>query len=371
MTAGVARNPGCPSPGCKEVFTADFVASRKVEKVTEKLVDALKVFCPNKKNGCKWGDERNSLRRHLDEGCKSFLCGREGCKELFSSAELARHLCPLDPVACPQQCGAGPILRSAVVEHVAGPCAITVARRAEEARIAAEAEAARVRADQERRLKEAKAANESAVRAMMESTAKWASLDIRGTQLKTSLSTLCKFPESLLAQYATRAFAECEGVIRIDRDPDTFRALVHWLATDDLPVSTLATDHLRREGVFWKIQVPEVAPPPPQTAEYVMLARNLSYRDYSVAVIYADDGILDKYNIVGGRWSRDNGDFVSFWQGYGLLLELGFEKLEILSPGDGVPLGIIFRKFVPKVEKLSLPPAKSAESEDSSEDSEA
>ncbi len=39
---------------------------------------ALRVTCPNKARGCAWADERNGLRRLLDDQCACFLCPRDG-----------------------------------------------------------------------------------------------------------------------------------------------------------------------------------------------------------------------------------------------------------------------------------------------------
>lgn len=166
---GNPKNAGrCPGPGCKEVLTAEEVVSAKVVKPVEKMVEALKVTCPNKGKGCTWVDERNSLKRHLDETCRFFPCPHVGCKELFTSSNLPSHQCPFEPVDCPQLCGVKPLPRKLVGAHVEEECNVTLAKRAEEARVAEDARLEKEKTENERRLAAAKVANESAVQRLMD-----------------------------------------------------------------------------------------------------------------------------------------------------------------------------------------------------------
>lgn len=206
----------CPGPGCKEVLSLDKVSSEKTVKPVEKMADALKVTCPNKAKGCSWADERNSLKRHLDDQCAFFPCPKEGCTHVCKQKDLQRHVCPFESVQCPQGCGLWG-LRRGLEEHVKTACKVTKAN--EEARLDREKRAAR----------DAKAKK---VQALVDETGKWVEMDVRGVSLRTTLATLQKFPESTLALYVGQIPAGAT-VVRINRDPAVFQPLVHWLATGE------------------------------------------------------------------------------------------------------------------------------------------
>ncbi len=217
------------------MLSVEGVASARVVKPVEKMADALRVVCPNRAKGCPWVDERNSLKRHLDETCRFFPCPHEGCTHTGRTKDLPLHRCPFESIECPQGCGLWG-LRRGVEEHVKGPCRVTVAR--EEERLERERrkrEVARKREEErlaakQRLIKAAKAAKDSAVAALIEEAAGWVEMDIRGVRVSTSRSTLCKFPESILALFAQRSET---NLLRINRDPIIFQALVHWLATGE------------------------------------------------------------------------------------------------------------------------------------------
>lgn len=70
-------------------------------------------------------------------------------------------------------------------------------------------------------------------------------LNVGGRSFATSRATLGKHPDSLLAKLVSDTPSEdlcyLDGALFLDRDPDCFAAVLHWLRYEELPERVTAS----------------------------------------------------------------------------------------------------------------------------------
>ena len=83
---------GCSCPKCR---SKDF--STYVDKALEREIKELRIYCPNKKDGCGWIGEIARVDDHL-RGCK-ISCSK--CKQIVYFSTMKSHLDIECPCYCP------------------------------------------------------------------------------------------------------------------------------------------------------------------------------------------------------------------------------------------------------------------------------
>jgi len=141
----VTANKTCPM--CRS--ESEFITMPN--KQVDRLVRSLHVFCTNKEKGCEWQGEVNDIINHLgnSDGCQfeEVTCSND-CGKCLQRQYLSNHVenecvrrkidcqychiagehqfiegehkgqCPKFPIACPNKCEVGSVLRDDVEEHM-------------------------------------------------------------------------------------------------------------------------------------------------------------------------------------------------------------------------------------------------------------
>lgn len=108
------QRDGKPCPMCKEPQL-----NTVRDKFHRRRVSGVRIYCPNKANGCEWIGEVGGGKQHcLSCPKRSWKC--QHCEFVSTVDTQESHLldCMHYPVACPNQCDVGTIPRSRVDEHL-------------------------------------------------------------------------------------------------------------------------------------------------------------------------------------------------------------------------------------------------------------
>ena len=150
----------CPNQECGNKDNISFSKARR----TKRLIDQLRCYCSNRREGCEWEGELQELNDHLNEnptnenqlnGCDFTLVHCQWCQKILPRNKIGEHQenvcqlrpftcqycihqdtyqrvmtihlpkCPRQPVECPQGCGLSPE-RQNLAAHKAEECPNTI-----------------------------------------------------------------------------------------------------------------------------------------------------------------------------------------------------------------------------------------------------
>ena len=96
---------------------------------TQREVDDLKIFCPNKQpGGCPWSGELRSVGEHLEKKCQftDMQCTNDGCQQMIRRELLEAHVkseCELRQVTC-KWCNTAGIFQWITGDHQQTECVV-------------------------------------------------------------------------------------------------------------------------------------------------------------------------------------------------------------------------------------------------------
>jgi uncharacterized protein YjbI with pentapeptide repeats len=265
ITNALSRQQVCPVDG-KPLTMAQLSS----EDILEDILADLKVYCPHGGEGrklCEWTGVRGALADHLRTTCPAVPCPQagRGCTYRGKQTSHVPHLqtCDYVQLKCPHQCGLELERRHLAAHTNQLNCPVMKARHEEEQRRAEEQRQKREKEEEEKRRREAQQAEEKRYAELVSECMKAnpevediVTVDVGGRLFKTTLTTLRKYPSSLLGMLFSPRFQlrkQSDGSVFLDRDGDAFALLLAWLRNDLVPTDLSASmaRSLEAEARYW------------------------------------------------------------------------------------------------------------------------
>ncbi len=300
---------GCPSCRGRLPDDGGVWLRPSSDKTLLRLLADLEVYCPNRAHGCKWKGPRSNAATHAHRSCEATACVHraKGCPWIGAIGARVQHLsaaCQLHEVDCPHSPG----------------CDFHAERRQLEQHLLSCAAALLV-------MQQAKwLAVGPVLDRVNPSASDVVRLNVGGRVLVSSLATMRKYPASLLALLFAghRQLQRLDdGSVFIDRNGDTFAALLEWLRTEQLP-EPLGADlraRLLAEATFWQLDVLQAALNPAvplagkprltqeKLAVLASVGATLRFRSMDLSGLYLaaaklDDALFEKSDLRGANLNR-------------------------------------------------------------------